>query len=70
VGIVGDVRIQTVQSNGRAIRQTVCMGGREEESLPPLMKPQQTGISPLAVGLERYEKAETSLLVKVEYAEA
>jgi len=45
VGVVCDVRTQTVQINGRAVRQAVCMGG-SKESLPPLLEPQLTGISP------------------------
>jgi hypothetical protein len=59
VGIVGDVRTQIVHIDGRAIRQAVCMGG-SKESLPPLIEPQLTGISPLALGLEGYEKAQTA----------
>jgi hypothetical protein len=55
VGVVGDVRTQTVQINGKALRQAVCMGG-SKESLPPLIEPQLTGISPLALGLEGYEE--------------
>ena len=57
-GVVGDVRTQVVHINGRAIRQAVCMGG-SKESLPPLIEPQLTGISPLALGLEGYEEART-----------
>ena len=50
-GVVGDVRIHVVQNaDGRSIRQAVCMGG-SKESLPPLLEPQLTGISPLALGL-------------------
>ena len=58
VGVVGDVRTQVVQIDGKAIRQAVCMGG-SKESLPPLIEPQLTGISPLALGLEGYEEAQT-----------
>jgi hypothetical protein len=58
VGVVGDVRTQIVHVNGRDIRQAVCMGG-SKESLPPLIEPQLTGISPLALGLEGYEEART-----------
>ena len=58
VGVVGDVRLQTVQINGREIRQAVCMGG-STESLPPLIEPQLTEISPLALGLEGYEEVKT-----------
>ena len=57
-GVVGDVRTQVVQIEGRAVRQAVCMGG-SKESLPPLIEPQLTGISPLALGLEGYEEAKT-----------
>jgi hypothetical protein len=59
VGVVGDVRTQIVQINGKAIRQAVCMGG-SKESLPPLIEPQLTGISPLALGLEGYEEISTA----------
>jgi hypothetical protein len=58
VGIVGDVRTQIVHINGKAIRQAICMGG-SKESLPPLIEPQLTGISPLALGLEGYEEVKT-----------
>jgi hypothetical protein len=57
-GVVGDVRTQVVQISGKAIRQAVCVGG-SKESLPPLIEPQLTGISPLAFGLEGYEQAQT-----------
>ena len=57
-GVVGDVRLQTVVINGRSIRQAVCMAG-SKESLPPLIEPQLTGISPLALGLEGYAAAKT-----------
>jgi hypothetical protein len=50
-GVVGDVRTQTVQINGQEIHQAVCMGG-STESLPPLIEPRFTGMSPLALGLE------------------
>jgi len=59
VGVVGDVRTQIVQINGKAVRQAVCMGG-SKESLPPRIEPQLTGISPLALGLEGYEEAQTA----------
>ncbi len=59
VGVVGDVRTQIVQINGKAIRQVVCMGG-SKESLPPLIEPKLTGISPLALGLEGHEEAQTA----------
>src|SRR4030095_14319474 len=58
VGVVGDVRTEVVQINGKAIRQAVCMGD-SKESLPPLLEPQLTGISPLALRLEGYEEAQT-----------
>ena len=58
-GVVGDVRIHTVQVNGREIRQAVCMGG-SKESLPPLIEPQLTGMSPQSLGLEGYEEALTA----------
>ena len=58
VGVVGDLRTQIVQIDGRAVRQAVCMGG-SKESLPPLIEPELTGISPLALGLEGYEEART-----------
>ena len=59
VGVVGDVRTQIVQINGKAVRQAVCMGG-SKESLPPLIEPQLTGISPLSLGLEGYEEMRTA----------
>src|SRR4029450_628170 len=46
-GVVGDVRTQIVQINGKAVRQVVCMG-QTTPSLPPLIEPQLTGMSPLA----------------------
>jgi hypothetical protein len=58
VGVVGDVRTQIVHIDGKEIRQALCMGG-SKESLPPLIEPQLTGISPLALGLEGYEEAQT-----------
>src|SRR5580765_4865636 len=58
VGVVGDVRTQIVHVDGRAIHQAVCVGG-SKESLPPLIEPQLTGISTLALGLEGYEEAQT-----------
>jgi len=58
-GVIGDVRTQIVQINGKAVRQAVCMGG-SKESLPPLVEAQLTGISPLALGLEGYEEAGTA----------
>jgi len=57
-GVVVDVRTQVVQIEGRAVRQAFCLGG-SKESLPPLIEPQLTGISPLALGLEGYEEART-----------
>jgi hypothetical protein len=59
VGVVGDVRTQVVHIDGRAIRQAVCMG-QTTASLPPLIEPQLTGISPLALGLEGYEEVKTA----------
>ena len=59
VGIVGDVRLQTVQINGKAVLQAVCMGG-SKESLPPLIEPQLTGLSPQSLGLEGYEEVKTA----------
>jgi hypothetical protein len=38
--------------------QAVCLDGNKE-SLPPLIEPQLTGISPLALGLEGHEGART-----------
>ncbi len=58
VGVVGDVRTQIVQINGKAIRQAVCMGG-SKKSLPPLIEPQLTGMSPQSLGLEGYEEMRT-----------
>ena len=46
-GVIGDVRTHTVLINGKEVHQSVCMGG-SKESLPPLLEPQLTGISPLA----------------------
>lgn len=46
VRVVGDVRSQVVQIEERAVRQAVCMDGTKQ-SLPPLIEPQLTGISPL-----------------------
>jgi hypothetical protein len=40
------------------VYQAVCMG-QTTENLPPLLEPQPTGISPLALGLEGYEEART-----------
>jgi hypothetical protein len=57
-GIVGDVRTQTVHINGRDVYQAVCMG-QTTANLPPLIEPQLTGISPLALGLEGYEEVKT-----------
>jgi hypothetical protein len=34
--------------------------GRQQGILPPLIAPQLTGISPLALGLEGYEEAQTA----------
>jgi hypothetical protein len=59
VGVIGDVRTQIVQIDGRAIRQAVCMGG-SKESLPPLIEPQLTGMSPQSLGLEGYEELSTA----------
>jgi hypothetical protein len=57
-GVVGDVWMHVVQNaDGRSVRQAVCMGGKE--SLPPLIEPQLTGISPLALSLEGYEEVKT-----------
>ena len=58
-GVIGDVRTQVVQINGKAVRQVVCMGG-SKESLPPLIEPQLTGISPLALGLRRLRGGQDS----------
>jgi len=50
MGVVGDVRIHVVQAqNGRSVRQAICMA-LTTEALPPLIEPQLTGISPLALG--------------------
>ena len=38
-GVVGDVRTQIVQIDGRAVRQAGCMGG-SKESLSPLFESQ------------------------------
>jgi hypothetical protein len=57
-GIVGDVRTETVHINGRDVYQAVCMG-QTTASLPPLIEPLLTGISPLAMGLEGYEELKT-----------
>jgi hypothetical protein len=57
-GVVGDVRTQTFQIYGKAVRQAVCMG-QTTANLPPLIEPQLTGISPLALGLEGYEEVKT-----------
>jgi hypothetical protein len=57
-GVLGDVRTHTVLINGKEIHKAVCMGG-STEALPPLIEPQLTGISPLALGLEGYEEAQT-----------
>jgi hypothetical protein len=56
--LVGDVRAETVHINGKAVRQAVCMG-QTTATLPALIEPQLTGISPLALGLEGYEEAQT-----------
>jgi hypothetical protein len=58
VGVLGDARTLVVQISGAAIRQAVRMG-QTTASLPPLIEPQLTGISPLALGLEGYEEART-----------
>src|SRR5580765_4369400 len=58
-GVVGDVRTQTVQINGRDVYQAICMG-QTTYNLPPLIEPQLTGISPLALGLEGYEEMRTA----------
>ena len=59
MGVVGDVRTQIVHINGKEIRQAICMG-QTTANLPPLIEPQLTGISPLALGLEGYEEAQTA----------
>ena len=53
-GVVGDVGTQSVQINARTVRLAVCIGG-SKESMPPLIEPQLTGISPMAVGCESTE---------------
>jgi len=57
-GVVGDVRTQTVQINGRDVYQAICMG-QTTYNLPPLLEPRFTGMSPLALGLEGYEEVKT-----------
>ena len=59
VCVVGDVRTHVVQINGKAVRQAICMG-QTTANLPPLIEPQLTGISPLALGLEGYEEMRTA----------
>jgi hypothetical protein len=58
VGVVGDVRTQTVHINVRDVDQAVCMG-QTTANLPPLVEPRLTGMSPLALGLEGYEEVKT-----------
>jgi hypothetical protein len=58
-GVLGDVRTHIVQINGKAVRQAICMG-QTTANLPPLIEPQLTGISPLALGLEGYEEVKTA----------
>jgi hypothetical protein len=57
-GVVGDGRTHLVQINGKAVRQAICMG-QTTASLPPLIEPQLTGISPLALGLGGYKEVKT-----------
>ena len=59
-GVVGDVRIHVVQTHdGRSVRQAILMA-LTSEALPPLIEPELTGISTLALGLEGYEEVTTA----------
>jgi hypothetical protein len=59
-GVLGDVRLQVERSiEGKSVRKAVCIDGCKE-ALPPLIEPQLTGMSPLALGLEGYEEAQTA----------
>ena len=52
VGIVGDVRMQTVMRGTKVVTEASLTGGH----YPPLAEPKVVGIAPLALGIEGFEE--------------